>query len=113
MRDPPSCRPAPHPAVRSPGVHSAPSRARQTRGTRTGMSMSQPLEPGLGQPGEGIPAADPGPGAPKPAEGFGVGGEEPDLAPPGDHADPPDDPPDLPRDDVPFRTPDPREVGRA
>ena len=73
------------------------------------MSMSRPWEPGIGPPDDGVPAADPGPGAPEPAEGFGVGGEEPDLGAPGEHADPPD----LPRDDVPFRTPDPREVGRA
>lgn len=71
--------------------------------------MSSPLEPHLGQPDEGIPAADPGAGAPPPAEGFGVGGEEPDHPedrPPadagGDHADPPDDPP--------FRTPDPHDL---
>ncbi|MGY2082428.1 hypothetical protein [Blastococcus sp. SYSU DS0539] len=78
------------------------------------MSMSSPLEPNLGRPDDGIPAADPGAGAPAPAEGFGVEGEEPDRAaetdrPPADaggqHADPPDDPP--------FRTPDPHDVGPA
>ena len=73
------------------------------------MSMSMPLEPNLGNPDEGIPAADPGAGAPPPAEGFGVGGEEPDRpeendAPAGaaDGAAPAD---------PPFRTPDPRELG--
>ena len=30
---------------------------------------------------------------------------------PVDHPDPPDDPPEGQRDDVPFRTPDPTEVG--
>ncbi len=43
------------------------------------MSMSQPLEPNLGRPDEGIPAADAGQGAPEPAEGFGIGGEDPDV----------------------------------
>jgi hypothetical protein len=73
------------------------------------MSMWTPMEPNLGKPDEGIPAADPGAGAPEPAEGFGIGGEEPDRPeeqPPadggGDHADPPDDPP--------FRTPDPHDL---
>ena len=76
------------------------------------MSMSMPLEPNLGKPDEGIPAADPGAGAPPPAEGFGVGGEEPDRPeePPadadaGNGSDRPDDPP--------FRTPDPTEIGQA
>jgi hypothetical protein len=74
------------------------------------MSMSQPLEPELGRPDEGIPAADPGAGAPQPAEGSGVAGEEPDRPPTyaaGSHADPPAG------DDLPFRTPDPGEVGRG
>jgi|1186.fasta_scaffold648976_2 hypothetical protein len=52
------------------------------------MSMSRPLEPELGRPER----------------------EEPDTSPAGDHADPPDDPPAG--DDLPFRTPDPRETGR-
>ena len=77
------------------------------------MSMSMPLEPNLGAtPDEGIPAADPGAGAPPPAEGFGVGGEEPDRpeepsaeASGGGDAGRPDDPP--------FRTPDPTELGQA
>src|SRR4051794_36380691 len=112
MTDPHSCRRAPPAPIRSPVVHFAHRKARQTWGTGSGMSMSRPLEPGIGPPDDGIPAAAPGPGAPEPAEGFGVGGEEPDLGPPGDHADPPDDPPDPHRDDVPFRTPDPREMRR-
>ena len=45
------------------------------------MSMSQPLEPNLPKPSEGIPAADPGPGAPDTAEGFGIEGEQPDVVP--------------------------------
>ena len=74
------------------------------------MSMSSPLEPHLGQPDEGIPAADPGAGAPPPADGFGIGGEEPDrpeetdAATDGAQASPPEDPP--------FRTPDPADVER-
>jgi hypothetical protein len=54
------------------------------------MSMSQPLEPELGRADEENPG-----GLPSTA--------------PGDHADPPDDPPTG--DDLPFRTPDPRELG--
>lgn len=38
---------------------------------------STPFEPNQHGDG-GIPAADPGHGAPEPAPGFGVGGEEPD-----------------------------------
>lgn len=75
------------------------------------MSMSMPLEPNLGTPDEGIPAADPGAGAPPPADGFGVGGEEPDR---------PEEPPadaggsgDAAAGDPPFRTPDPTELGPA
>lgn len=75
------------------------------------MSMSMPLEPNLGAtPDEGIPAADPGAGAPPPADGFGVGGEEPDR--------PEEAPTDAAggnlagvADDPPFRTPDPTELG--
>ncbi|MGY1755047.1 hypothetical protein [Blastococcus sp. SYSU D01042] len=73
------------------------------------MSMSMPLEPNLGTPDEGIPAADPGAGAPPPADGFGVGGEEPDR---------PEEPAagatgsgDPAATDTPFRTPDPTELG--
>lgn len=60
---------------------------------------------------EGIPAADPGAGAPEPAEGFGIGGEDPDVVPaeaPGpedEEAAPP------PPSGTPFRTPAPREIG--
>jgi len=74
------------------------------------MSMWTPMEPNLGTPDEGIPAADPGAGAPPPAEGFGVGGEEPDRPEeePADEtagagAEAPEDPP--------FRTPDPTDIG--
>jgi hypothetical protein len=48
------------------------------------MSMSEPLEPDLPASGDGIPAADPGPGAPPTAPGFGVDGEEPDAVEPAD-----------------------------
>ena len=76
--------------------------------------MSEPFEPNLPTGDEGIPAADPGAGAPEPAPGFGIGGEEPDRPEEtdrreeqpsadagGQHADPP-----------PFRTPDPERVSR-
>jgi hypothetical protein len=72
------------------------------------MSMSMPFEAAPGARDDGIPAADPGPGAPPTAPGYGPEGEEPDQVPAdagGQHAAPPDDPP--------FRTPDPEEVGPA
>jgi hypothetical protein len=72
------------------------------------MSMWSPMEQTPKTPDEGIPAADPGAGAPPPAEGFGVGGEEPDR--------PEEEPAEdagtaVPDDDSPFRTPDPTEAG--
>jgi len=60
------------------------------------------------EPAEGgIPAADPGAGAPEPAPGFGVEGEEPDVVGPEDDEGRPA------RSEPPFRTPDPTEVGAA
>lgn len=69
------------------------------------MSMSAPLEPQLPQHDDGIPAADPGAGAPPTAEGFGLEGEGPDRAE-GDV----DPVPDA-AGDPPFRTPDPQDLG--
>ena len=74
------------------------------------MSMSSPLEPHLGRPDEGIPAADPGAGAPPPADGFGIGGEEPDR--PEETEGAADASPADPPAGTPFRTPDPAEVER-
>jgi hypothetical protein len=71
------------------------------------MSMSSPLEPDLSPLDDGIPAADAGHGAPAPAEGFGVTAEEPD------HAEGDAGTPDAEREEPPFRTPDPRDVGRG
>ncbi len=73
------------------------------------MSMWTPMEPNLGQEDDGIPAADPGAGAPPPADGFGIGGEEPDRP------EETDDGPlsDAEQSDNPFRTPDPGDVGRG
>ena len=72
------------------------------------MSMSAPLEPNLPEtPDDGIPAADAGRGAPPPAEGFGLDGEDPDRA----EGEP--QTPDVELGDPPFRTPDPRDVGRS
>ena len=68
--------------------------------------MSAPFEPNLPESGdEGIPAADAGRGAPPPAEGFGLDGEDPDRA----EGEPRTPDVDLPA--PPFRTPDPRDVG--
>lgn len=79
------------------------------------VSMWTPMEPNLGRGDDGIPAADPGAGAPPTADGFGVGGEEPDR--PEDagtqDADAHGTTGDRPDDDPPFRTPDPGEVGRS
>jgi hypothetical protein len=55
----------------------------------------------------GIPAADPGQGAPEPAPGFGVEGEEPDDA----TGEAPEDEEGRPaRGEPPFRTPDPGQA---
>ena len=70
------------------------------------MSMTAPMEPNLPGGDDGVPAADAGTGAPPPAEGFGVSGEEPDRPEAGTgDADAP-----LPAS-TPFRAPDPTEVG--
>ncbi|GAB4080965.1 hypothetical protein GCU67_05285 [Modestobacter muralis] len=73
------------------------------------MSMSAPFDPVQPSTDDGIPAADAGTGAPPPAEGFGVGGEEPDR--------PEENGAESPvagrTSDTPFRTPDPTEVHRA
>jgi hypothetical protein len=79
------------------------------------VSMWTPMEPNLGRGDDGIPAADPGAGAPPTADGFGVGGEEPDR--PQDagaqYADAHGTTGDGPDDDPSFRPPDPGEVGRS
>jgi len=72
------------------------------------MSMTQPMEPNLPGPDDGIPAADAGAGAPPPAEGFGIGGAEPDVR--GEAAD---GARGAAPQETPFRTPDPTEIGPA
>jgi hypothetical protein len=72
------------------------------------MSMSAPMEPNLPNADDGIPAADPGAGAPPTAEGFGVGGEEPDAPEEGEG-----DAEAAPPTDTAFRTPEPDDVGRG
>ena len=70
--------------------------------------MSAPFDPV--QPSgddDGIPAADAGTGAPPPAEGFGLGGEEPDTPEQTDADSPATGSPDG----TVFRTPDPSSVG--
>jgi hypothetical protein len=70
------------------------------------MSMTAPMEPNLPEGDDGIPAADAGSGAPPPAEGFGLAGEEPDTPEQASGeagAEPPAG--------TPFRTPDPAGVG--
>ena len=73
------------------------------------MSMSAPFDPVQPSTDDGIPAADAGQGAPPPAEGFGVGGEEPDRP-----EDTDEDSPVAGRESgTPFHTPDPTEVRPA
>src|SRR3712207_9517194 len=74
------------------------------------VSTWTPMEPDLGRGDDGIPAADPGAGAPPPADGFGVGGEEPDPPAEGGAAPPAGD---AARARNPVRTPHPGEVGRG
>ena len=73
------------------------------------MSMSAPFDPVQPSTDDGIPAADAGNGAPPPAEGFGVGGEEPDRP---EEAGA-DSPATGQESDTPFRTPDPSLVQRT
>jgi hypothetical protein len=69
------------------------------------------MEPNLGHRDDGIPAADPGAGAPEPSEGFGIAGEEPERPEEPDvEADAREA--DGSGDDPPFRTPDPGDVSR-
>jgi hypothetical protein len=58
---------------------------------------------------QGIPAADPGAGAPQPAPGFGIRGEEPDVVPAEDPQREEAEQAEAPPGDQAFRTPDPRE----
>ena len=74
------------------------------------MSMTAPLEPNLPEGDDGIPAADAGSGAPPPAEGFGLEGEEPD-APEQASGEASGEASAEPPAATPFRTPDPTEVG--
>lgn len=70
------------------------------------MTTSEPLLPhpeGARGEEDSVAAADPGVGAPEPAPGFGIGGEEPDAA----EADTADGSVDPGRVDTPFRTPQP------
>ena len=85
------------------------------------MSTWEPLTPDRHHPDDEIAAADPGAGAPPPAEGFGVAGEEPDRpeeataeTTPAETVPAEDSPAAGARSrDVPFRTPDPADVRRA
>ena len=80
------------------------------------MSMWEPLTPGRHHPDDEIAAADPGAGAPPPAEGFGVAGEEPDRPEEATAGTvPAEDSPAAaaPSRDVPFRTPDAADVRRT
>lgn len=79
------------------------------------MSQAEPLLPHLPETREEVAAADPGHGAPDPAPGTGIGGEDPDTQV-GDHDGPTtraaDTAPARLRDEPPFRTPDPDDVRR-
>ncbi|PWW23562.1 hypothetical protein JD79_02737 [Geodermatophilus normandii] len=69
--------------------------------------MWEPMTPNRHRPDDEIAAADPGAGAPPPAAGFGVEGEEPDRP---EQAEAPPVAPGAP--DTVFRTPDPADVRR-
>jgi hypothetical protein len=71
------------------------------------MTQFAPLDPFSSAGDQGIPAADPGQGAPETAEGYGVGAEEPDVIEPGD-----DDREARQPESTPFDTPDPGDVSR-
>ena len=73
------------------------------------MSTWEPMTPHRHHPDDEIAAADPGAGAPPPAEGFGVAGEEPDQ-PERTAEDTPAG--GDPATGTPFRTPDPTAVRR-
>ncbi|MGY2079037.1 hypothetical protein [Modestobacter sp. SYSU DS0657] len=74
--------------------------------------MSAPIEPDLPHRDQGIPAADPGAGAPDTAEGFGIGGEEPDTPEQaGDQQAGEQQREAAEPEHTAFRTPDPDEVG--
>ncbi len=83
--------------------------------------MAEPLMPHLPETDEEIAAADPGHGAPEPAPGLGIDGEDPDTQV-DDHDGPTtraaDTAPAAVRDadvtdeEPPFRTPQPDDVRR-
>ena len=70
------------------------------------MSMPPPISSDPPRSTDGIPAADPGTGAPPPSPGYGREAEEPDVQ--ADDAGTVDVAPD---DRTPFRTPDPGAIG--
>ncbi len=77
------------------------------------MTQWAPMDPFSPGDRDGIPAADPGTGAPEQAAGFGIGGEEPDVVDPaGEVAGPAADGGADDGEDPPFRTPDPDGVSR-
>ncbi len=77
-------------------------------------SMWEPMTPNTDANGpDDIAAADPGAGAPAPADGFGIGGEEPDRSEETDRPDPTAELAPSPSDvTTVFRTPDPADVRR-
>ncbi len=64
------------------------------------MSMTEPFQPHPDHREE-IAAADPGAGAPEPAPGFGIGGEDPDVTEGADEAET-----GVRDHSTPFRTPE-------
>jgi hypothetical protein len=92
------------------------------------MTQFAPLDPFSSDDEQGIPAADPGPGAPQTAEGYGAGAEEPDRPEQGDRDQGDRDQGDRDQGDgdqgdrdrealepesTPFTTPDPDDVSRT
>jgi hypothetical protein len=64
-----------------------------------------------GEDGYRVAAADPGQGAPVPAPGFGEAEDDPDIVDDTPEPGAVDPVPERPASDIPFRTPDPDEIG--
>jgi hypothetical protein len=77
-----------------------------------GMTMMSPFLPYPASADEyRIAAADPGAGAPSPAPGFGEAESEPDIVDDTPEPGATDPAPERPAAEIPFRTPDPEEIG--
>lgn len=77
-----------------------------------GMTMMGPFLPyPAGEDEYRVAAADPGAGGPAPAPGFGEAEGEPDIVDDTPEPGSVDPVPEQPADEIPFRTPNPDEIG--